>query len=153
MFGKNPAKITERVVSTTYGANCWRKFDKSILPEEKRFFVEGREMCGGLFCCFVKENEIARLGEQVKRMYIPLRANDTSLTFGFYVADNPEAQFITDEGVTKIGSVTVQSPDTSRGRDRDIEVTMHFGGTEIVATAVDITTGNKSQTSLDFFHR
>ena len=110
-------------------------------------------MCGGLFCCFVKENEIARLGEQVKRMYIPLRANDTSLTFGFYVADNPEAQFITDEGVTKIGSVTVQSPDTSRGRDRDIEVTMHFGGTEIVAGAVDITSGNKAQTSLDFFHR
>jgi len=153
MFGKNPAKITERIVSTTYGADCCRKFNKNIHPVEKRFFVDDREMCNDLFCNFVKENEIARLGESVKRMYIPLRANDTELTFGFYVATNPDTQFITDDGVTKIGSVMVLSPDTSRGRDRDIEVTMHFGGTEIVATAVDITTGNKAQTSLDFFYK
>ena len=153
MFGKNPAKITERVASTTYGADCSRPFDNAIHPKEKRLLVDGREMCGDLFRCFVKENENARLGESVKRMYIPLRAKDTVLTFGFYIANNPETVFVTDEGVTKIGTVKVESPDTSRGRNRDIEVTMHFGGTEILATAVDITSGNRAQTSLDFFHK
>ena len=153
MFGKNPAKIAERVVSMTYGADCSRKFDKSIHPEEKRFIVDGRKMCKDLFNLFVKEDEVARLGGEVKRMYVPLRAHDTLISFGFYVATNPNTKFITDEGVTKIGSVNVESPDISRGRDRDIEVCMHFGGTEIVATAVDVTSGNKAETSLNFFHK
>lgn len=153
MFGKNPAKIAERVVSMTYGADCSRKFDKSIHPGGKRFVADGREMCRDLFNLFVKEDEVATLGGEVKRMYVPLRAHDTLISFGFYVATNPNTKFITDEGVTKIGSVNVESPDVSRGRDRDIEVCMHFGGTEIVATAVDVTSGNKAETSLNFFHK
>lgn len=153
MFGKNPAKIAERVVSVTYGADCSRKFDKSIHPEEKRLVVDGREMCINLFNIFVKEDEVARLGGEVKKLYVPLRAESTLISFGFYVATNPNTKFITDKGVTKIGSVSVESPDISRGRDRDIEVCMHFGGTEIVATAVDVTSGNKAETSLNFFHK
>ena len=45
----------------------------------------------------------------------------------------------------------VMSPNTSRGKDRDIELSMYFGGTEITATAWDISSGNKAQTTLDFF--
>ena len=152
LFGKNPAKITERVMSTTYGADCSRDFDKNIHPSSKFFLANGRPKCKDLFSCFVKEDEVARSGHTVKKMYTPLHANDTQLTFGFYVAKNPECKFITDEGVTKIGSVTVNSPDTSKGRSRNIEVTMHFGGTEIVATAIDISSGSTAQTTLDFFH-
>ena len=153
LFGKNPAKITERVIGATYGADCSRDFDKNIHPSEKWFLADGRQKCKNLFNCFVKENEIARSGRTIKKMYSPLHANDTELTFGFYVAKDPECTFVTDEGVAKIGSVTVKSPDISKGRNRDIEVSMHFGGTEIVATAVDISSGRTAQTTLDFFHK
>ena len=152
LFGKNPAKITERVMSTTYGADCSRNFDKKIHPSSKRFLADGRPMCRDLFNCFVKEDEVARSGHTVRKMYTPLHANDTQFTYGFYAAKNPECKFITDEGVTKIGSVTVKSPDTSKGLSRNIEVSMHFGGTEIVATAVDISSGDTAQTTLDFYH-
>ena len=37
LFGKNPAKITERVMSTTYGADCSRDFDKFVHPSAKFF--------------------------------------------------------------------------------------------------------------------
>lgn len=153
LFGKNPAKITERIVSTTYGADCSRDFDKTVHPNDKLFLADGRRKCKDLFNCFVKENDVARSGQSIKRMYSPLHENDTELTFGFYITRNPDCKFITDPGVTKIGSVKVQSPDTSKGRGRDIEVSMHFGGTEIVATAVDITSGCTAQTTLDFFHK
>ncbi|KAJ7353764.1 hypothetical protein OS493_032635 [Desmophyllum pertusum] len=143
LFGKNPDKITERVVSTTYGADCTRDFDKTVHPNEKWFLADGRP----------KENAIAKSGESIKKMYSPLHGKDTEFTFGFYITRNPECKFITDEGVTKIGSVKVQSPDTSKGLDRKIEVSMHFGGTEIVATAVDISSGSTAQTTLDFFHK
>lgn len=154
LFGKNPDKITERVVSTTYGADASRDFDKTVhLREHLWILADGRPKCRNLFIPFIKENEIARSGESIKEMYSPVYENDSKLTFGFYVTTNPECKYVTDVGVTKIGSVTVQSPDTSKGRDRNIEVSMHFGGTEIVATAVDISSGSTAQTTLDFFHK
>ena len=153
LFGKNPAKITERVVSTTYGADCTRDFDKTVHPIDKLFMADGRQKCKDLFNCFVKENDVARSGQSIKKMYSPLHENDTEFTFGFYITRNPDCKFVTDPGVTKIGSVKVQSPDISKGRGRDIEVSMHFGGTEIVVTAVDISSGCTAQTTLDFFHK
>ena len=153
LFGKNPAKITERVVGATYGVRCAKPFDKRSHPEENRFLADGLEMCKNIFSRLIKENETVSLGENVTGVYFPIYANATLLTIAFYVADDPDVRFVTDQGVTEIGSVNVQSPDTSLGRKRVIEVTLHFGGTEIVSTAVDKASGKKVQTTLDFFHK
>ena len=153
MFGKKPAKITERVVSTTYGAGCTRNFIEGIHPQEKKFLVDGVEKCMDLFNCFVKENEVVKLGQQIKKVYHPLQANRKEIHTNFYVTSNPETQFTTEPGVTRIGSVVVKSPDTWKGKDRDIEVSMYFGGTEITATSLDVSSGNEAQTTLDFFCR
>ncbi len=151
IFGRKPASITERVVSTTYGSNYSVAFIEGVHPAEKKYIADGIERCRDIFDCFVKENKVVKLGQRITNTYHPVRANQTELSFGFYVTSNPNTQFVTDPGVTKIGSVTVQSPDTWRGKGRDIEVSMYFGGTEITATAWDITSGNKAQTTLDFF--
>ena len=153
MFGKKPAKITERVVSTTYGASYTRNFIEGIHPLEKKFIVDGVEKCMDLFDCFVKENEVVKLGQRITQVYHPLRANTKEIHTRFYVTSNPETQFITEPGVTRIGSVVVKSPDTWKGKDRDIEVSMYFGGTEITATSLDVSSGNEAQTTLDFFCR
>ena len=153
MFGKMPSKITARIVSITYGADCSRDFIQGFHPEEKKFVADGIEKCGDLFSCFVKENETIKLGQRIRKTFNPVRANDTVITLGFYTANNANAQFVTEPGLTKMGSVTVQSPDTRRGRERKIEVSMHFGGTEITATALDVSSGNVEQTTLDFFCR
>ena len=113
--------------------------------------ADGIEKCGDIFACFVKENDTVMLGQFIRRKFNPLRANDTLITFGIYTADDPNAQFVTDQGMTKIATVTVQSPDTHKGRDREIEVSMYFGGTEITATALDVSSGNVEQIRLDFF--
>ena len=153
IFGKKPSKITERVVSATYGIRCTRTFIQRVHPEQKKIIVDGIEKCTDLFDCLVKENKVARLGEKVKKIYHPGSANDYEIHVGFFITNNPNAIFTTDPGVTRIGSVVVKSPDTWRGKDRDIEVSMHFGGTEITATARDVSTGNVAQTTLDFFCR
>ena len=153
MFGKKPAKITQRVMSTTYGAKCSRDFIEGFHPEEKKFVADGIELCGDLFSCFVKEKRVVKVGEKIKKTFHPVEAKTKSLAFGFYVTSDPKTQFTTDPGVTKIGSLSVRSPDTRKGKDRDIEVSMYFGGTEITATAWDISSGNRAQTTLDFFCR
>ena len=153
IFGKKPSKIAERVVCTTYGADGSVNFVEGVHPEEKKFIADGVEKCNDVFFRYVKENKVVKLGQRITKIYHPVRANSKRLKFGFYVTSNPKTQFVTDPGVTKIGSVMVKSPDTWRGKDRNIEVCMYFGGTEITATAWDVSSGNKAQTTLDFFCR
>ena len=151
MFGKKPNKIAERVLTKTYGADCCRDFIKGVHPEKNKFLVNGKEMCSDVFNCFVKENEIVKLGQRIKRMYRPLLPHERQITYSFYAAEDPNALLITESGVKRIGRVAVQSPDTWKGMDRQLEVSMYFGGTEITATARDISSGNTAQTTLDFF--
>lgn len=49
-----------------------------------------------------------------------------------------------------IGKVDVDSPDTSKGRERNIELCIFFGGTEIKVTGIDKTSGNAATVYLDF---
>lgn len=153
LFAKKPTTITERVVSTTYGADCTRDFIYGDHLESKKFVVDGIEKCHDLFNLFVKENASVRIGEKVTSTYSPLRASDTNLTFTFYSSDNPAAKYVTDPCMKKLGSVTVLSPDTWKGKDREIVVSMYFGGTEITASAYDVTSGNNAETKIDFLHR
>lgn len=152
LFGKNPGRITERVVSITYGAGCSRNFISGEHPEEKKFIVDGIEKCRDLFNLFVRENSTVRFGQKITSPYTLLRADDTEIRFNFFSASNPDSQFVTDPGMRKLGSVIVLSPDTWRGKDRKIEVSMEFGGTEITARARDVSTGNVAQTAIDFLH-
>jgi len=150
LFGKKPAKITERVMSITYGAGCSRRFIRSVHPEEKKVVVDGREKCTDLLNIFVKEDEVVQIGKKFTSTFRLLHANNNEFTGVFYSASSPDSKFTTDPGVTMLGSVTVSSPDTWRGKEREIEVSMYFGRTEITATARDVSSGNVAQTTIDF---
>ncbi|XP_022802749.1 heat shock 70 kDa protein 12A-like isoform X1 [Stylophora pistillata] len=153
IFGKKPTTITERVMGTTYGIRCLGDFESGVHPEEKKTIRDGIFKCRDLFSCFVKENEVVELGQRIKKIYHPSKSTSTRVTVAFHVTTNPNTQFTTDPEVTKIGNISIQTPDTWKGRDRDIEVCMYFGGTEITATAWDVSSGNNAQTNLDFFSR
>lgn len=152
LFGKRPETITQRVLSKTYGADCCRDFIKGVHPEGKKFVANGKELCSDVFNSFVKENEVVKLGQRITSMYRPLYPDEKQIKYSFYAASNPSAVLVTETGVKRIGSVVVQSPETWRGLNRELEVSMYFGGTEITATARDISSGNTAKTTLDFFH-
>ncbi|PFX18457.1 Heat shock 70 kDa protein 12A [Stylophora pistillata] len=151
IFGKKPTTITERVISTTYGIRCVLSFIAGVHPEEKKKLIDGTEWCKDVFDRIVKENKVIKLGQRIKKIYHPPTPNTTSVLIAFHVSTDPETKFVTDPGVTQIGNISIQTPVTSKGTDRDIEVSMYFGGTEITATACDVSSGNKAQTTLDFF--
>lgn len=47
-----------------YGAKCSRNFIEGFHPDEKKFVADGIEKCGDLFCCFVKEKQVVKVGEK-----------------------------------------------------------------------------------------
>ena len=149
MVALTTAAAKRRVVRTSYGADCSRNFVGGKHPEEKKFLVNGEEKCRDLFNCFVKETDTVKHGQNISVRYRPREANETEIRYAFYVAPTWDTAFVTDPGVTEIGSLLIHSPDTGQGLDRDILVSMYFGGTEIIATAWDVTSGNRAQTTLD----
>lgn len=149
MAALTTAATRRRVVGTSFGADCSRNFVRGKHPEGKKFLVNGEEKCRDLFNCFVKETDTVKHGQEISVRYRPREANETEIRYTFYAAPTSDTMFVTDPGVTEIGSLLVDSPDPRRGLDRDILVSMYFGGTEVIATAWDVTSGKRAQTTLD----
>ena len=153
MFGQKPTVVTSRVMATTYGFEVHRNFDPKVHPPEKKVIVEGIAKCKDVFDVIVKENDAVNVGETKRFIRYPLYSNQKSVSFLFFTSTDPNVKYITDPSVgPSIGSVSVESPDTSKGKNRDIELCLFFGGTEIKATAIDKASGNVATASLDFLN-
>jgi len=61
--------------------------------------------------------------------------------------------FVTDPGVKRIGELKVETPEISRGRCRELRMSMIFGDTEISVKAIDCTSGQTAQASVDFLNK
>ena len=116
-----------------------------------KFTAAGQEKCKDLFNCFVKKNNVVKRRKRIVITYRPLDPDETEIRYSFYAADTTDVLLVTEPGVTKIGSVVLQTPDTLKGLDRDIEVSLYFIGTDVIATARDVTSGNIAQTTLDVY--
>lgn len=154
MFGQKPTTITSRVMATTYGFGCWHNFDPKVHDPQKKVVVEGCEKCKDIFDVIVKENEVVQVGETKRIIRTPLYSDQKTVNVTFYTSTDPDVKYITDSTVgPSIGEVTVDSPDTSKGSDREIELSLFFGGTEIKASALDKTSGNVATVKLDFLSK
>lgn len=151
MFGKRPQIVVERCLSETYGTDCCESFLPGVHKLEKLKIIEGEAMCKDIFAVLAKENEKVKIGESKKTShYSPARKDQTRIGFSFYTSSNPDAFYVTDAGVRKLpGFISVESPDTSKGTDRTIELRMFFG-TEIKVVGVDMETKKEASTYIDF---
>lgn len=151
MFGKRPHIVVERCLSETFGTECYQSFLPDVHPMEKRRIVEGDVVCEDIFFVLARENEKVKIGESKKTSrYSPVRENQTRVRFDFFTSTNPEVRYTTDAGVRKLpGFIEVESPDTSKGKDRSIELRLYFE-TEIRAVGVDMETGKEASTYIDF---
>ena len=152
MFGQKPHIIESRVMLTTYGFDTHHRFNPNVHPIENRCVIEGVAWCKDIFVTLAREGDIVKVGE-MRRFpnYRPLQASQTSAKFNFFTSSDPEAKYITDAAVgLPIGKVVVKSPDISKGTERNIDVCVFFGGTEIKVTAIDMTSHNTDTAYLNF---
>ena len=151
MFGKKPSIVNSRKMASTYGYRINKHFDPDKHPANKKTFYDGVAFCKDIFSVVVKEDESIKTGEKKQFSLAPLYKDQTRISFSFFGSSNPNVEYTTDPGVGSIlGKMTVDSPDTTKGIDRSIKLILHFGGTEIKATAVDDTSGNTAVVYLDF---
>uniref|UniRef100_A0A8C5TA45 Heat shock protein family A (Hsp70) member 12B n=1 Tax=Malurus cyaneus samueli TaxID=2593467 RepID=A0A8C5TA45_9PASS len=157
LFGLDPGVVRVRRSPLTYGVGVLNKFVEGKHPREKLLVKEGKNWCTDIFEKFVAVDQSVALGEVVQRSYCPARPGQRRTIINIYCSDTDDVVYITDPGVRKCGTISLELGDggdagdagTARGR-REIRASMQFGDTEIKVTALDTRTMRSVRATIDF---
>lgn len=151
LFGLDPGVVRVRRSPLTYGVGVLNKFVEGKHPREKLLVKEGKNWCTDIFEKFVTVDQSVALGEVVQRSYCPARPGQRRTIINIYCCDRDDVVYITDPGVRKCGTISLELGDAgdTRGR-REIRASMQFGDTEIKVTALDTRTARSVRATIDF---
>lgn len=153
MFGIDPTLVHIRRSVLTYGVGCLNRFIPGKHPPEKKVIKDGVEWCTDIFDTFVYADQAVSLGQLITRSYTPARAGQRTTVISLFASEKEFVCFVTDPGVKRIGELKVETPEISRGRCRELRMSMIFGDTEISVKAIDCTSGQTAQASVDFLNK
>lgn len=151
LYGINPAIVQVRVAGMSYGVGCSRDYDPLRHPESKRLIVDGKVICTGLYREFIAAGESIKTSDVREHTLKPGRGDMKSTKVNIYTAPH-KVLFLDDPACNRLGTIQVEMPDVSKGRDRRIRISMKFGGPELHVVATDETTGKAFDTSVSFLN-
>lgn len=154
LFGWNPSTIASRIAKYTYGVATNTTFDPNKHDLSKRIVIDGKQKCSDVFDRHVTKGDKLLFNEaQAAQTYVPLRENQTSMTFSVYTSSVLNPMYVTDFGCDLVGSMTVDMKDTAGGLRREVKARMNFGGGEIKVEATEVKTGKITTAKLDFLEK
>ena len=153
LFGLNPTVVRVRKSALTYGVGVLNEFDHTIHPRSKLVEKGGQQWCTDVFDTFVIVDQPVALGDVVTRSYTPAKADQVSTVISIFSCEGRAAQFTTDAAVRRCGELHLDMPDTTGGQQRELQMSMMFGDTEIKVVAVDLTSGKKAHAVIDFLNK
>uniref|UniRef100_A0A669PIN4 Heat shock protein family A (Hsp70) member 12B n=1 Tax=Phasianus colchicus TaxID=9054 RepID=A0A669PIN4_PHACC len=151
LFGLDPTALRVRRSPLTYGVGVLNKFIEGKHPREKLLLKDGRRWCSDVFEKFVCAEQSVALGEVVQRSYCPARSGQRRTVINIYSCARDDVLFITEPGVRKCGTVSLELPELGGvGERREIRASMQFGDAEIKVTAVDVSSARTVRATIDF---
>ena len=157
LFGLDPAIVTLRKSRLTYGVGVLNRFVDGKHPSNKKVSKDGIEWCTDIFDKFVIVDQSVALGDTVRRSYTPAKSGQKTSIINVYVSERSDAEYITDSGVKKCGTLCLDLTDIqyqqSVPKRREIQTRMVFGDTEIKVSALDVATGRIVRAAIDFLNK
>ncbi|KAL3857488.1 hypothetical protein ACJMK2_012156 [Sinanodonta woodiana] len=151
LFGHRPDIIKSRISRFTYGIKVREIFDYSRHDIAKLVKTDDLEFCKDVFSIHVCKGQIISVDDkQPTQVYHPVSVEQKAGSVRIFQSDSESPVYVTDAGCQQIGVLIVPMPDTTGGTSRDIEITMIYGGTEIRIEAMDVTSGKRVQTEIQF---
>jgi hypothetical protein len=150
-YGLDPSQIRARRSRLTYGCAYIADFDPQADDPAKRVRQRetGKDRARDRFYVFVRAGD--EIGNQpVVQTFTPFQSDAASAVFALYATAQRTVRYIDEEGVRQIGKVSVTVPNINRGLDRQIELSMSFGGTEITVEARALPSGEPVTATVDF---
>ena len=130
MFGQDGDIITARISPQTYGFYSMRYFMEGD-PESKRINIDGTDYCKDVFQKLVTIGDLVNVGYRVEHDVFASSAVMKQMFINLYQTNEKNPKFVTDKGCECIGELIVDMPDTTKGKDRSVELSLFFGETEI----------------------
>lgn len=150
IFGHSPTVIASRLSKYSYGVKCQSKFEEGFHPESHKVLdkSDGSIRCRDAFSLLVKAGQEIGVDEEKSEIYTVSSPFQTRVGVHFYASMKLNPKLVDEAECRHIGEITVSVPGT--GGDRDVKVLMKFGKTEIEASALVISTGDKASVKLNF---
>ncbi|XP_073673533.1 heat shock 70 kDa protein 12A-like [Garra rufa] len=150
-YGKTPTVVKSRISALTYGFCTSESFDETKHKDKSKYInSRGEVFCDVCFQQLVSSGESVESDEVRSFISSPADPLQTGIEFTFYSSERQKVQFVDEDGVAQIGSLSVDIPNTDRGTDRQVRLQIKFGSTEMQATATDLESGESRSTRLDF---
>ncbi|XP_060556291.1 heat shock 70 kDa protein 12B-like [Ruditapes philippinarum] len=151
IYGHNPLSISVRILKYTYGTKCAHPFLEGVDPESRRLASrDGIDRCIA-FSKLLQIGQVVKTGEtQVNRTFFTHSKDQKSLIFELYASEREDPVYIGDDKCFRIGQLEMIFDGDSNTSEREVSLSMLFGGTEIIVEVEDKCTGTKKITSVDF---
>lgn len=153
LYGCDTPVIQARRARYTYGHRIARPFEPGRDPVDKRLAdPNGQVLCKDRFNVLVANGDLIEAGRRAVQVLRPLRADQARVNLKFFRTLKRDPRYIDEEGCEQIGSLTVDLGTAMQlplGQRR-VEIEMQFGGTDISASAKNVHTQQRVQTSLRF---
>ncbi|XP_063447154.1 heat shock 70 kDa protein 12A-like [Mytilus trossulus] len=155
IYGHNPSIVSSRVCNYTYGIACSKIFDPSTHDPDKKWFLDGRELCKHLFEVLFEIDEEVHIGQTRKTEFTDTFLSDhmqirryEPLKCQFMVSTKKDPFYTTDESCMKHGSMILSPPNGMWPQITKGHVLLKIAGTELVGTYEN--EDSQEQTSVRF---
>lgn len=153
IVGWNPDLISSRRSLKTYETAIAPDFVEGVHPERLKYKNEdGLVKCHKVFDTFVTINQEVDVGEvgKISKIYHPTYSKQESVAVPIYVSSKKNVSYCDEEDCTKVGKISIQTPNVEKGLNRDIKVDIMFGNTEFFVDVLDVSSGNRRHATFDF---
>jgi molecular chaperone DnaK (HSP70) len=151
-FAYDPQTRARRT-KATYGCGVAWPFKEGVDPEWTRVVPpDGQPRCSERFDTFVVAGQTVPSGEVVTHNYVPLYPDQKAITVEIYRTSALRPRYTFDKGSEEVGSVSMSLEavmDLPLWR-RSVDVTMHFGETEIRVSGRLTSGGEPVETTITF---
>ena len=151
-FGLDSKLVESRFARKSYGIDIEPQFRGYIHDEDKRVNREGIDYCRDVFLKFIDKGTPVYHDEITSRTLRARTPKQESMSFDIFCCDETDLnyiEYVSDKKFERIGDLMVKMPDFTGGLNREVEVQFQFGGTEMVVTAKDITSGEVATTKVN----
>jgi len=102
------------------------------------------------FTTFIRYGDTVIKDHRVPDVFIDNDASSREAAIEIFATEKPEVLFVDEDGVEKIGEITLKLPPTGENRNRSIEVSMLFGDTKLKVKAKSLESDEEVEADLDF---
>ena len=150
IFGIKSDIINIRKAKFTIGVNTSELWDEKIHGNnvEKSLDNKNQLRVYNIFGKFVEKGQNLEFGKIITKSFTML--GPQKVTFDIYKTEKLKPKFVTEEGMIKIGKLTLDTGRKNDENDRDIETSMKFGGTYLQFKSKHLKTGKEIATILKF---